>query len=216
MQYPEATCRRQSGLGSSERLIPVITLCVYWGIEPWTGPRNLHEMLDIPDELVHYKHVIGNYPLNLLEVCAIENLEDYSGELKALLGFLKFQKDKKALKNFVEENRGLFQSMTLETAQAIAVLGNAGALNRYLKEFDSEEKNCGDGKEGIDMCQALQEMMEDSRKEGIEQGMEIGIRMLIEDNLEEGISEERILEKLQRRFHMTEEKAGGYLDAFRK
>lgn len=69
-----------SGFSKDDRLIPVITLAVYWGTEPWDGPRNLHEMLDIPRELLHYKDKIGNYGINLLEVQSIENLEQYSGE----------------------------------------------------------------------------------------------------------------------------------------
>lgn len=47
-----------------------------------TGPRNLHEMLDIPSDLDQYKHIIGNYPLNLLEVCRIEDLEQMEDNLE--------------------------------------------------------------------------------------------------------------------------------------
>lgn len=42
---------------------------------------------------------------------------------------------------------------------------------------------------------------------GLQQGIQQGIQALILDNLEEGVSEARILEKLQRRFELTEEEA---------
>jgi hypothetical protein len=58
-------------------------------------------------------------------------------------------------------------------------------------------------------------MMQDMRSEGHEAGMlEGGILTLIEDNLEDGISKERILEKLRRRFQLTSEDAEMYFRKF--
>ena len=42
---------------------------------------------------------------------------------------------------------------------------------------------------------------------GIQEGIEKGIRILILDNLEEGIPKERILIKLKERFQLTQEQA---------
>lgn len=216
-----------SGMAAEERLIPVITLCIYWGTEPWTGPKNLHEMLDIPPDLAQYKHIIGNYPLNLLEVCGIEDLEQYHGELKALLGFVKYQKDYTALQAFMNHNQELFSAMTPETAQAISILGNARNLEPYLSKFASEEN----GQEEINMCQAIQDMIKNGELIGEERGLrkgreegriegekvgriEGGILTLIEDNLEEHIPEGRIIEKLMRRFHLTEQESQSYIKKY--
>lgn len=49
---------------------------------------------------------------------------------------------------------------------------------------------------------------------GKEEGREEGIRALIEDNREEGISRERILLKLQKRFSLSQEEAQRYLELF--
>ena len=43
---------------------------------------------------------------------------------------------------------------------------------------------------------------------------EDGIRILILDNLEKQVPKERILEKLQRRYALTEESAKAYFDRF--
>lgn len=51
----------------------------------------------------------------------------------------------------------------------------------------------------------------EGREEGKAEGLETGIRALILDNLEEGISEERILEKLRKRFGLSHEAAALYL-----
>lgn len=51
-------------------------------------------------------------------------------------------------------------------------------------------------------------------EEGQRKGMEEGIQIFIEDNLEEGVPEERIRSKLQKRFGLSEEKAAEYYGKF--
>lgn len=152
-----------SGMTRSDRLLPVITLTVYWGKEAWDGAKSLYEMLDIPPVLSQYKDIINDYRMNLLEVRTMENLEAYSGELKALLGFVRYQKDKKELSRFVDENKDIFREMTAETIRAISVLSNARELDTYLKKEGKDE-------EVFDMCEALQEMIMDGKAEGRAEG----------------------------------------------
>ena len=52
------------------------------------------------------------------------------------------------------------------------------------------------------------------RRDGVEEGIEKGIRELILDNMEEGVREERILEKLVRRFQLDARRAREYYDRF--
>lgn len=65
------------------------------------------------------------------------------------------------------------------------------------------------------MCEALKELfadeLEERLKRGVEIGLEQGLRALILDNIEEGIPVERICEKLQKRFGLTQEKAEEYI-----
>lgn len=198
-----------SGFSKTDRLIPVITLAVYWGSEPWDGPKNLHEMLDIPPELLHYKDRIGNYGINLLEVRSIDNLDQYTGELKALLGFVKYQKDKAALAEFVKENEDIFQELSRETVQAIAVLGNAKEVETYLNRSDQE-------KEAVNMCDALRDMIRDGERVGETRAKVMGINAMIADNLEEGTTELRIAGKLQKHFSLTEKEAMEYIHLYQK
>ena len=50
--------------------------------------------------------------------------------------------------------------------------------------------------------------------EGKEEGIEQGIEAFILDNLEENVPEERILEKLQRRFKLEKDAAKSYFDKY--
>lgn len=159
------------------------------------------KMLDIPPILEHHKDkLIGNYPLNLLEIRAISNLEQYHGELKALFGFLKYQNSKQDLQTFIAQNNSLFRSIDEETAQAISILGNVKNLDQYLTTHNENQKG------EFDMCKAIDDMISDGKKEGLL----LGINALIEDNLEDGKSKDIILEKLQKHFLLTTENAEAY------
>ena len=50
---------------------------------------------------------------------------------------------------------------------------------------------------------------------GVEQGREQGIQALIADNLEEGFSSQRIIEKLEKRFGLTIEEARNYFEKYK-
>lgn len=198
-----------SGLSASDLFTPVITLCIYWGSDPWNGPKNLHEMLDIPPVLEHYKDkLIGNYPLNLLEIRAISNLEQYQGELKALFGFLKYQNSKQELQTFIAKNSSLFRNIDEETAQAISILGNVKNLDQYITTHNENSKG------GLNMCKAIDDMIMEGHTEGKAEGLLLGINALIEDNLEDGKPKDTILKKLQKRFHLTAEKAEEYFSQY--
>lgn len=58
------------------------------------------------------------------------------------------------------------------------------------------------------------QLLYEAKQEGIEQGFEQGIQAIILDNLEENISKEKILVKLQKRFLLTEIKANEYYKKF--
>ena len=79
-------------------------------------------------------------------------------------------------------------------------------ISEYIDFSENEEL----WKEGSHMFSLGQCIAEDVWKEASEKGIQI----LILDNLEEKVPKERILAKLQRRYHLTEEKAKEYYDRF--
>ena len=88
-----------------------------------------------------------------------------------------------------------------------------------METYKSQNEN---QREEYDMCQALREIREDffnegkaeGREEGREEEREVGIRRLIEDNLEEKKTNEIIIQKLIRWFSMDEQTAQLYLDKY--
>lgn len=60
----------------------------------------------------------------------------------------------------------------------------------------------------------LEQGIEQGIEKGIAQGIEQGIEAFITDKLEDGISSEIIIQKLEKRFNLTNEKAREYLDKY--
>ena len=54
-----------SNLKKTDRLHPVVSLCVYYGENEWDGPFCLTDMLEIPEKL---KPLVSDYKMNLIEV----------------------------------------------------------------------------------------------------------------------------------------------------
>lgn len=114
---------------------------------------------------------------------------------------------------FIKANEVVFQELSRETARAMAVLGNAKEVDKYLKRRDKKG-------ETVNMCEALQEMIWEGEKVGEARGEAraklMGIKAMIADNLDEGISESRIVEKLQKHFSIDQAEAREHLRLYRE
>lgn len=55
-----------SKMKKTDKFVPVITIVVYYGSEPWDGARSLHEMLNIPERV---RPFVNDYRMLLVEAC---------------------------------------------------------------------------------------------------------------------------------------------------
>ena len=98
------------------------------------------------------------------------------------------------------------------------------SLLQYMKETNIENPNIQvKDKRILELDEIVNEVKESEEWEavqmsileiGIERGIEQGIEALILDNLEEGTTNERIIEKLMKRFSLDENSARKYLDKY--
>lgn len=148
-----------SGFHKADKLRPVITLVVHFGAEPWDGATSLHEMMDFP--LEEMRTFIQDYKIHLIDPAAIEpeELEKFSTSLREVLGCIKYSKDKEKLSSFIRNNTRM--TLELNAARVIQAITNV--------TLDLSEKT-----EEVDMCKAIDDMMQDSRAEGLAEGMEKG------------------------------------------
>ena len=109
-----------SGLKTDDRLLPVMTLVIYYGADPWTGPRTLHELLDWNEANRRFQPYIADYRLNLIEPFAIrpDDFSRLTTELRQILEFMKYSADEAQLLNVMKTDEG-FRYLNRQTTHVI-------------------------------------------------------------------------------------------------
>ena len=166
------------GLRPGDKLKPIITATIYLGEEPWTGPRELHDVLEFPDERL--KKFVPNYKLNLIDPHEIPD-EDFTKLGERDLGFfmrvLKHQREG-AAKILYEPK---YEQVDLEAASAANDIAKLGL--KIVVE-----------KGAANMCRSMKEHDQETR-----------ILELIDYLTDEGKSKEEIISKILKRFPVTAE-----------
>ena len=78
-----------SGFLKTDKLLPVITLVIYFGPDEWTGPRDLHSMLDANEHILRF---VDNYRIHLITPADFqdENFPKLLSELRLVIEYLKY------------------------------------------------------------------------------------------------------------------------------
>lgn len=165
-----------SGITREDRLVPVLTTVLYCGSKPWDGSLSIYEMLGFHQEETlaeKLQNYLPNYKINLINPHSLDHPERYRTCLQHIFSMLKYNKEKEELYRYVKLHRKELQKMdSIELAAVFALLGEQKRLEKLMeKKKDKEER---------DMCQAIDELIEDGRQEGIKlgisQGQELGFR----------------------------------------
>ena len=141
-----------SGFYKTDRLIPVVTLVIYWGPDRWDGPLTLKEMYAEADDAV--MQYVPDYKINLIapEQMTDNEIKEFKTSLKEVMLYIKYSKDKNKLLEIAQEDPD-FLSMDRQAAEVINTVTNS-------------KLKYPEGKETINMCLAIEEMRMDSKREG--------------------------------------------------
>ena len=166
-----------SGLRKDDKLIPIITAVVYFGDEPWDGPRSLFEMLDVRDERLY--RFLSDYKLNLISPADMseDEFDKFHTELGYAMKLLKHQSED-ADELIVREGH---RKISSETAYFLK------AAMKLDFEFEDEPG-------GVDMCKAMEKRYQEKEVTGAIKGMRIA-----------GMDDDDILVKVMEAFHVTKE-----------
>ncbi len=153
-----------------DRIKPVVTLVVYYGLESWDASLDLYSLFQ--DGCEELYPLIDNYNLKVMDAANLtdEELEQLESSLHEVMVYIKYAKDKEKLARVIRNNEK-FKYLDKTAAQVIESISG--------RKFKIEEKE-----EGFDMCKALQDIEDDARQEGRREGK-------IEGKIE-GILEERV------------------------
>ena len=147
-----------SGFTKEDKLIPVVTITLYWGARPWDAPTSLREMLvDVDDSI---KPFINDYNINLFSIIDRDDFPVFRTELRELFLLLNTRNDKSKMQNLVESDSA-FMHVKKDTAE-------------LMSEFASIKLPRRSKKGEYNMCKAVMDLKQEGREEGIEIGIEQG------------------------------------------
>lgn len=149
-----------SGLTANDKLVPVVTITVFWGAGEWDGARSLHEMLKETDKNV--LSCVPDYKINLIVPDEIEDFSAFATDVGCALDCIKHSGSKEDFMEFLEKNKELFSAIDKETADVISE-----CVGVKINDDDRE-----DGK--VNMSKGVRELWEDGVERGLEQGLEQG------------------------------------------
>lgn len=152
----------------SDRISPVVSIVIYYGQEPWDGPKELYQMMEcetIPEEI---KGLINNYSIHVLEVNSYQELHHFKTDLHAVLGFIQRAGDKEAEKEFTYEHEDIFCCLEEDAFDVITALTGADELVAVKEKYMEGET--------VNMCEAIRGMIEDGRIEGRNEGRAEGLK----------------------------------------
>lgn len=140
-----------SGFYKEDRLTPVITLVVHFGADAWDGPLSLHEMMSVDKPEI--MQMVPDYRIQLIDPARMkpEDLMKFETSLREVMGYIKYSKDKEGMKTYMAGN-----SRTMLERTAVQV----------IKAITNTPIEIPEGLEEVNVCEAIEEMMKDSKAEG--------------------------------------------------
>ncbi len=161
-----------SGFHSTDKLLPVVTLTLYFGADEWVAPRDLHSMLSANDNILRF---VDNYHLHLIVPAEIddEDFTKFHTELSLALKYVKYSNNKKRLREIVSEDAS-YKSVSKKTADMVNIVTSS------MMCFNS-------GEERVDMCKAIEGIRNDARLEGIEEGIKEGVLKTLISLVKDGV-----------------------------
>ena len=146
-----------SGFYKDDRLIPVITLVLFFSAGEWDGPMSLHDMMAVqnPEILA----LVADYRINLIAPgnMSDEEINQFTTSLREVMMFIKYSEEPEKLNQILETDER-FRDLDRKAATVISTVTGMEI------EVEEEEKK-------VNMCGALKVLLGDAKKEGVEQGI---------------------------------------------
>ena len=148
-----------SGIRKEDRLHPIITIVISYSENAWDGPLCLKDMIvEMPEEI---ERVFSDYKMNLVQIRDSKQYVFQNEDVKDLFEISRsiYEKDFDQLKkNYSDRN------INKEMIKLVGKITGSRKLESLSKEENEEV-------EGRKMCRALEELVEEGRREGYESGI---------------------------------------------
>ena len=184
-----------SRMKKTDKFMPVITMVAYYGEKPWDGAVSLHGMLNIPEEM---KAFVNDYKVLLVEARE-NNLKLHNGKNVAFFNMMKVILDKSLSRD--EARKKVIDYAREHNVDKSVIMTVAGATNCRI-DYNAISK-----KGEFDMCTLFEEIAKESEIKGKAEG-------IIETGFDCGLSENDILDRLQKKLNLSLEMAQEYIRMF--
>ncbi len=108
--------------------------------------------------------MVSDYKVNFIDIRKIKDTSVFQTDVRQVFDIIQCEKDKEALSELVQ-NDSSYQNMEQDTFDLVVHYTK-------MKEMIQVKEHHIDEKGGVNMCQALTELLQDSREEGREEGRE--------------------------------------------
>lgn len=196
-----------SNFKKTDRLHPMITLCVYYGERQWDGPLSLTDMLEIPEKI---KPLVSDYKMNLVEIRKSNLMKFHNKDVNIV-----FDLSRSIYERNYEKINKIYKDCMISTEIGL-VIGAITESQELINQAMEIEKRKGGQ---INMCTALEELKKEGKIEGIREGKIEGIQEgeikgMIKVYKKYSESKENILKNIKKEFSLTEEKAKEYIEKY--
>ena len=158
--FKETTEEFLSGFRKQDKLMPVITLVVYFGDKSWDGAKSIHDMFCVNDG--HILKYIPDYKINLIEPVKVSDneYEKFKTDLGSVLQFIKHQSDEDG--SWIK-GKHRFKSVEREAVELINMITGANIAGNEKEEV-------------VDVCRAWENSLKKAKDEGQREGRLEGVR----------------------------------------
>ena len=157
-----------SKMKKTDRLHPVVSICIYYGEKEWDGPFRLTDMLDIPEEL---KDIVSDYDMHLVQLVKSEELRFHNEDINTV-----FEICRAIYKKENEKIRQIYETRAIDTELAFTI----GAITKTQRLINEALQTEMGGT--VDMCKAMEEW----EQECVEKGKKQMLKDIIQKKLSMG------------------------------
>ena len=141
-----------SGFLPNDKILPVMTLVINFSGAPWTAPTSLKQMFPKTDG--RFLEMVNDYKIHIIDPSNIESetFDNFKTELCPVMLFLKYSRDKNELLRIVQQDKRLNHI--------------PNDIITLLNIITNSKLSINETKGETDMCEAIKEIVEDSKLEG--------------------------------------------------
>ena len=179
----------------------MISLCVYYGEEPWDGPLCLKDMLEIPEMV---RPMVSDYRMNLLQLRTSGTCKFHDPEVNDV-----FDISRSIYERDYEKINMLYRDRNISSELGIVISAITQSQKLIDHALESEQRGGP-----FNMCTALEELRNEGVLEGKREGRLEGIQAMINTCKSFNASKDVTVKNLIKVFSLSEEDAADYVENY--